>query len=199
MFPNRYILLSLVAIVATLSSLSLAQQNPPPAEDALSKAAHQYFTDVPLVTQNGDSVRLFSDLLKGKVVVINAFFSTCNGSCPRVSGVLSGLQEQLRDHLGKDVWFLSFSVDPETDTPKKLKEYADRMHAGPGWLFLTGQPDNVNFALAKLGQKVARKEDHLTLFIVGNNRTGLWKKVFALTSTPDSLKAIVESVLNDKG
>ena len=94
---------------------------------------------------------------------------------------------------------MSFSVDPETDTPEKLKQYAENFHAKPGWLFLTGNKDNVDFALARLGQKVARKEDHLTLFIIGNNKTGLWKKVFAPSSTPDSLSGIVDSVINDRG
>ena len=87
---------------------------------------------------------------------------------------------------------------PETDTPEKLKAYAERFHAKPGWLFLTGKKENMDLALAKLGQRVARKEDHLTLFIIGNEKTGLWKKV-APGSTADSLTVVVESVLNDKG
>jgi protein SCO1/2 len=189
----------ILAEFAILGALSIAQENHGVTEDSTAAAALSYFTDVRLVTQNGDPVRLYSDLLKSKVVVINAFFGTCTGACPKMSGVLAGLQERLGDRLGKDVFLLSFSVDPETDTPDKLKEYAERFHAKPGWLFLTGKKENVDFALSKLGQKVARKEDHLTIFIVGNNKTGLWKKVFAPSSTADSLKAIVESVLNDKG
>jgi protein SCO1 len=193
-------------LVATLLFLALAalnepltaQQSPNAPGDSLSGAAREYFTDVQLITQNGDSVRLYSDLLKGKVVVINAFFGTCTGSCPRISGVLSGLQERLGDQLGRDVFLLSFSVDPEEDTPAKLKEYAERFHARPGWVFLTGSKANMDFALSRLGQKVDRKEDHLTVFVVGNDRTGLWKKVFAPSTTADSLKTIVESVLNDK-
>jgi protein SCO1/2 len=176
-----------------------AWQQPSGAAERLDRAAREYFTDVRLVTQNGDSVRLYSDLLKDKVVVINAFFATCTGSCPRMSGTLAGLQERLGDRLGKGVFLLSFSVDPETDTPAKLKEYGAQFHARPGWLFLTGPKQNVDFALAKLGQKVARKEDHSTLFMVGNNRTGLWKKVFAPSATVDELKTIVDSVLDDRG
>jgi protein SCO1/2 len=187
-----------IAVCAVSSALPGQYASATP-EEALSAAARQYFTNVPLLTQHGESVRLYADLLKDKIVVINAFFGTCNGSCPKMAGVLAGLQDRLGDHLGKDVWFLSFSVDPETDTPEKLNEYANRFHAKPGWVFLTGQKDDLDFALFKLGQKVARREDHLTIFIVGNNKTGLWKKVFAPTSTPDSLKAVVESVLNDKG
>ena len=188
----------LLLTLGILSAPLFAQQNPAAPEDSSAAAAHNYFTDVQLVTQNGDSVRLYSDLLKAKVVVINAFFGTCTGSCPRMAGVLSGLQERLGDRLGKDVFFLSFSVDPETDTPEKLKAYAERFHAKPGWLFLTGKKENMDLALAKLGQRVARKEDHLTLFIIGNEKTGLWKKV-APGSTADSLTVVVESVLNDKG
>lgn len=195
---RQLLILSLGFLIAS-NTRSTAQDTSGKMEDSLSAAAHQYFTDVQLVTQNGDSVRLYTDLLKAKVVVINAFFGTCTGSCPKMAGVLAGLQDRLGGHLGKDVLFLSFSVDPQTDTPAKLKEYAARFHAKPGWLFLTGSKESVDFALTKLGQKVSRKEDHLTLFIVGNNKTGLWKKVFAPTSTADSLQAIVDSVLNDNG
>lgn len=189
----------MIPLLFTLFCVSLfTQQNPAGAGDSTAAAALTYFTDTKLITQDGDSVRLYSDLLKGKVVVINAFFGTCTDSCPKMSGVLEGLQERLGDHLGKDVFFLSFSVDPETDTPENLKAYAGRFHAKPGWLFLTGKKEDVDVALAKLGHKVARKEDHLTLFIVGNEKTGLWKKV-APGSSADSLKVVVDSVLNDKG
>lgn len=166
--------------------------------DTLNAAAHEYFTDVPLITQDGKTVRLYSDLLQGKVVVINTFFGTCTGSCPKMSAILSGLQDRLGSQLGKDVFLLSFTVDPETDTPEKLKQYAAQFQARPGWYFLTGSKQNVDLAIGKLGPKIARKEDHSTLFLVGNNRTGLWKKVFAPSCTPASLQQIVESVLNDK-
>jgi protein SCO1 len=194
----RYLLVALLLAFAPLSGTLIAQQRLSATDNSLSDAAREYFTDVQLTTQNGESVRLYSDLLKGKVVVINSFFGTCTGGCPKMSGVLAGLQERLGDRLGKDVFLLSFSVDPETDTPAKLKEYADSFHAKPGWLFLTGKKENVDFALSRLGQKVARKEDHLTLFIVGNNKTGLWKKVFAPSTNAESLSTIVESVLDDK-
>lgn len=188
-----------VGILSPSGAALNAQQTAAPPEDPLGAAGRKYFTDVPLVTQNGDSVRLYSDLLKGKVVVINAFFGTCTGSCPKMAGTLSALQSRLGDHLGKDVLILSFSVDPETDTPEKLKAYGENFHAKPGWLFLTGTKANVDFALSRLGQKVNRKEDHLTVFIIGNEKTGLWKKVFAPSSTADSVNAIVQSVLDDKG
>jgi protein SCO1/2 len=108
------------------------------------------------------------------------------------------IQEALGDRLGKEVFLVSISVDPLTDTPPRLKEYAQKFHAKPGWVFLTGKKENVDWALYKLGQYVETKDDHTTVIIVGNETTGLWKKAFGLAKLSD-LVQIVESVANDKG
>ncbi|MGI8835640.1 MAG: hypothetical protein ACR2H4_03260 [Pyrinomonadaceae bacterium] len=71
------------------------------------------------------------------------------------------------------------------------------MHAPDGWLFLTGSKTNVDFVLHKLGQYVADKNDHTTVMIIGNERTGLWKKAFGLARAEEVAK-VVESVINDK-
>jgi protein SCO1 len=166
-----------------------------PAEDP--SPAHKYFTDVVLINQNGEKMRFYSDLLKGKVVVIDSFFATCQGSCLPMNRNLEKVQEALGDHVGKDVLIISISVDPTVDTPASLKDYAKKLHARPGWYFLTGDKQNVDFALNKLGQFVSDKQDHLNIFIIGNERTGLWKKAFGLARS-DELVKIVESVLNDQ-
>jgi protein SCO1/2 len=110
---------------------------------------------------------------------------------------LEKVQEALGDHIGKDVFIISISVDPDVDTPANLKEYAKKLHAKPGWSFLTGDKQSVDFALNKLGQYVNDKQDHLNIFIIGNERTGLWKKAFGLARS-DELVKVVESVLNDQ-
>ena len=139
-----------------IAACGRAQQSS--ASDPLAAAGRKYFSDVRLLTQNGDSVRLYSDLLHARVVVINAFFASCTGSCPMMAGTLSALQNRLGDHLGKDVFLLSFSVDPETDTPAQLQAYAERFHAKPGWLFLTGTKENVDFALSGSGRRSTRRK-----------------------------------------
>jgi protein SCO1/2 len=158
--------------------------------------AHKYFTDVVLVNQNGEKMRFYSDLLQGKVVIINSFFGTCQGSCLPMNRNLEKVQQALGDHVGKDVHIISISVDPTVDTPASLKEYAKKLHARPGWYFLTGDKQNVDFALKKLGQFVSDKQDHLSVIIIGNERTGLWKKAFGLAQSGELVK-VVESVLND--
>lgn len=160
-------------------------------------AAQKYFTDTELVNQDGEPMRFYSDLLKNRVVLINTFYTTCTSSCPPMNAGLAKLQESFPDQFGKQLYFISISVDPLTDTPERLKAYATKFHARPGWYFLTGKKENVEFMLRKLGQYVEKKEDHLIVVIIGNEKTGLWKKAFGLAKT-DELGGVIRSVLDDK-
>jgi protein SCO1/2 len=110
---------------------------------------------------------------------------------------LEKLQKDLGDRMGKDVHIISISVDPVLDTPASLKAYAQKVNAGQGWYFLTGNKESVEFALKKIGHFVDNKESHLNIFIIGNERTGLWKKAFGLAKSEELMK-VVESVLADK-
>lgn len=171
----------------------------PPAEaikPALSAAA-KYFSDVELINQDGDKLRFYTDVLKDKVVIINTFFTTCTSVCPPMNRNLERVQEALGDRLGKDAFLVSISVDPDADTPPRLKEYSRRFHARPGWVFLTGKKENVNWALYKLGQYVETKDDHATIIIIGNEPKGLWKKAFGLARADELIK-IVEDVIHDQ-
>lgn len=160
-------------------------------------AAAKYFGDVELIDQNGRKLRFYSDVLKGKTVVINALFTTCTNVCPPISRNLERIQETLGERLGRDVFLVSITVDPENDTPEKLKAYAQKFHAGAGWSFLTGSKENIDQALYKLGQYVQDKNSHKTIVIIGNESTGLWKKAFGLASVEDLIK-LVEEVMNDR-
>lgn len=77
-----------------------------------------------------------SDDLRGRVWVADFVFTTCPGACPKMTMRMSGLQRSVPT---KDVHFVSFTVDPERDTPEVLKKYADGFDADPArWHFLTG-------------------------------------------------------------
>lgn len=170
----------------------------PTAAQSAGSSAEKYFTDVILVNQDGEKMRFYSDLLHGKTVIINSFFATCQGSCLPITRNLEKVQEALGDRLGKDARIISISVDPTVDTPAELKAFGKKFHARPGWYFLTGNKENVEFVLKKIGQFVTDKQDHYNIIIVGNERTGLWKKAFGLAKS-DALIEVVESVLDDKG
>jgi protein SCO1/2 len=160
-------------------------------------AAEKYFSDVELIDQDGRKLRFYTDVLKNKVVAINTLFTTCTSICPPMNRNFEKMQEALGDRLGKDVFLVSISVDPATDTPPRLKEYGKRFHAKPGWLFLTGKKENVDWALYKLGQYVETKDDHTSIFIIGNEPKGLWKKAFGLAGADELIK-ILEDVINDR-
>lgn len=169
------------------------------AEDSeLQQAARRYFGDIPLVNQDGETMHLYSDLIRGKSVVIDVMFTGCTGACPVMSRTFARVQDWLGDRLGKDVHLISISVDPANDTPAKLKAYAAGFNAKPGWFFLTGKPEDVQAALGKLGQAVESPQAHKNLFLIGNDRTGLWKKAFGLAK-PEEIVPIVDSVVNDRG
>lgn len=183
-----------VIFIAFLMFFTLAANAQAPEESV----AQKYFTDVELVSHEGKKMRLYSDLMKGRVVVINSFFATCTSSCPAMNQRLEKIQTALGDRLGKDLYIISVSVDPAADTPAVLSAYARKWNARPGWFLMTGEKANVDLVLRKLGQQPGKREDHSTVWAVGNDRTGLWKKVMGLAGTEDLIKA-VESVLNDKG
>ncbi|HEV2663673.1 MAG TPA: SCO family protein [Blastocatellia bacterium] len=159
-------------------------------------AARKYFSDVVLLNQHGEQMRFYSDLLKGKVVIINSFFTTCANVCPIMNSTLEKIQAAFAERVGKDIFLISISVDPTTDTPPRLKEYAERFHAKPGWYFLTGKKENIDLALYKIGQYVDARDDHSTVIIIGNERTGLWKKALGMAKAEDLIK-IVKEVADD--
>jgi len=188
----------LILLVTGTSTVRAQEPAAPKPPDATENKAQKYFTDTVLVNQNGERMRFYTDLMKGKTVVIDTFFATCQASCLPMNRNLAQIQEGLGDRLGKDVNILSISVDPGVDTPTLLKAYAKKLNAKPGWYFLTGDKESIEFILKKLGQFVDDKNDHTNIFLIGNDRTGLWKKAFGLAKSEELMK-VVESVVNDPG
>lgn len=94
-------------------------------------------SDFKLVNQDGDTVTMAD--FKGKILVVDFFFTRCGSICPIMSSEMENLQWQLNDPAYNDVHFLSHTVDPEHDTPAVLKKYGEEHHADfKRWTFLTG-------------------------------------------------------------
>ena len=95
--------------------------------------------DFTLTEKSGRSVTA-SELL-GKVWIVQFMFTHCAGPCPLVSAQTHRLQEKIKSDRMR---FVSFSVDPDHDTPEVLSQYADRFHADKNrWLFLTGDKGKI--------------------------------------------------------
>jgi protein SCO1/2 len=140
-----------------------------------------YFPNIELVDQDGRKLHFYDDLVKDKVVVIDFIFTHCGDTCPAQTASLTKVYKLLADRMGKDIFFYSISIDPKHDTPKVLKEYAEKFNAGAGWLFLTGKTDDVTLLRQKLGLyrtgiDAAKLNEHKTSFMIGNDATGQWIK-----------------------
>lgn len=99
--------------------------------------------DITLTDQDNRKVSLYNDLMKDKLVVLNFFYTTCTGICPTTGLWLSNLQDKLGTRLGKDVILISISLDPEVDTPEKIKTWSARWKRKPGWSLLTSKEKEV--------------------------------------------------------
>jgi len=103
-----------------------------------------------LTNQNGQSFG--SAQLDGKIWIADFIYTTCPGPCPMISSRMSELQKPLEK---TDVHLVSFSVDPEKDTPAVLRSYAEKLQAEPGrWDFLTGAKSAI-YKLSHDGFKLA--------------------------------------------
>ncbi len=140
-----------------LASLALAVSrrlpDPPPA-----------ILELPAFRLTSDKNLPFgSDELRGKVWVANFIFTSCPAACPRLMEKMGQIQHRTRN-AGEAVHLVSFTVDPENDTPDKLAEYGRRFKASPyRWTLLTGDLGQIEKTVIK-GFKLAMGKDADNLF-----------------------------------
>ena len=111
------------------------------------------FLNVALTTHEGKTVRFYDDLIKDKTVLLNFFYTNCvsEAICPLSTANLVRVQTLLASRTGRDVFMYSITLDPEHDTPKVLAKYARSFGVKPGWLFLTGKPEDIEALRRNLG------------------------------------------------
>jgi cytochrome oxidase Cu insertion factor (SCO1/SenC/PrrC family) len=153
--------------------------------------AREYFTDTPLKTQADRTMRFYSDGLKDKVVLVNFVFTQCGDACPLITAKLVQVKRELGEAFGRDLRFISISIDPQHDQPQDLAKFARKFDAvHPEWLFVTGEPARVEQVVKKLGAYTPDIEDHSTAIIIGSPRQARWKKV-----RPDASPKIIAEEL----
>jgi protein SCO1/2 len=169
-------------VTVALAALALA---PRPASAVRWGA--DYFPNVALTNQDGEQVRLWDDLLKDKIVVVELIYTHCQFTCPLETARLAQVQRILGDRVGKDVFFISITLDPRRDTPEVLKAYAEKFHVGPGWQFVTAHPGDVKLVSQKLGlistsrdPTPINRDGHTPELMIGNVATGVWMRNSAL-------------------
>lgn len=156
-----------------------------------------YFTNALLHTHEGKTVRFYDDLIKGKIVVINFMYATCVDICPGMTANLARVQKILGERVGRDIFMYSITLEPERDTPEVLKKYAQSYRVKPGWLFLTGERNDIETLRRKLGYVDADptvdkdKEQHIGIVRFGNEALDRWAACPAMSKPDQIAKSIL--------
>ena len=154
-FKRRNLLAALGAAPLAIPLLTVAQTAGSESKfkqiSSRERIRQRYFPNLSLTTHEGRTVRFYDDLVKDKIVIFNMFYAKCEGICSPVTRNLVRVQKLLGDRVGKDTFIYSFSLKPKEDTVKALKHYAQMHKVKPGWLFLTGKPDDMELLRRKLG------------------------------------------------
>ena len=164
------------------------------ASSAPGYARKMVIPEAEVLDQNGNALHFYSDLIKGKTVAINFIFTNCTTICPPLAATFARVQKEMGDKVGRDVHFISISVDPLTDTPERLKAWGAKFKAGPGWTFVTGNKEQIDKLLYALGASVSRREDHSPTVIVGNDVKGVWTRTYGLARTTQ-LEGLIMNVI----
>jgi protein SCO1/2 len=169
---------------------------PAAAVSHIDKSRLGYFTDVEVITHEGKKVRFYDDLVKGKIVLFNFIYTSCADICPGMTQNLVEVQSMLGDRVGRDIFMYSLTLEPEQDTPERLKAYAETFNVGPGWLFLTGAPGNLELLRRRLGfvdpepELDADPDQHTGILRFGNEPIDRWSAVPALSDPEFIVEAI---------
>jgi len=144
---------------------------PMPAQPAIGEIA--------LVDQDGRETTL-RDALEAEVpVLVNFIFTTCTTICPVMTATFAKVDDTL-GNANEDALLVSISIDPERDTPARLREYAKRFDAGPNWRFLTGTPAQSEAAQRAFGAATASKFNHAPLTFLRAPDASRWVRLEGL-------------------
>ena len=154
----------------------------------MSDGASKRIPNVTLLDQDGKKVRFYTDLVQDKTVIISFIFTTCTASCSSVGATFARMQSLLRDKPGRDIHLISITIDPETDTPFRLREWAAQFGAAPGWTLLTGSQRDIDDLTKSLTGSVKRKGLHTPEVIIGSDARDVWVHTYALDKPSNILE-----------
>lgn len=175
-----------------LCHLALAGVQTAAAAPNGSRWGPDYFPNFVVTTHEGKKVKFYDDLIKDKIVIINFIYTSCADTCPLQTARLAEVKNRLGDIVGKRYHFYSISLDPQRDTPEKLKEHAAAYDTGPGWTFITGDPAELAVIRHKLGERSRSLAEHRTDMVIGNDIKGSWRRTSAFDDFDRVILAIRE-------
>jgi protein SCO1/2 len=157
--------------------------------------------DFKLTSQDGKPIALAD--LRGKVVAVTFIFTLCSATCPVLTPMMSLVQDRLGRDFGRNIVFVSITVDPERDTPDMLKLYAQMYGADvPGWSFLTGHPAVIQDLTRRYGvfaSKTANGDiEHSFLTSIIDRRGILRVQYLGVRFDPEEFRRDLVSLLREQ-
>ena len=198
---QKHLVLATLALAVSFAGGAAAEDDPHAKHRAMMKqpsesvpeAADIDLRDRTLVNQAGEDVRFVSDVIGEKIVVMDFVYTTCTTICPVLTALFSQVQGKLGDRLGDEVVLVSVTVDPARDTPERLQAYSSKHGARDGWVWLTGPKPTVDDVLTGVGAYSVNFEDHPSMVLIGDGRTGEWQRLFGFPS-PDRIMSVVDKL-----
>jgi protein SCO1 len=170
MWHNRGTLLGLALALGSLPSHGQV------APDVLVSEMDYEVPDVELLRDDGRRVALRDEMNDGRAVVLNFIFTNCSSFCPLSSQTLGEFDRKLGDER-RHVHLMSISIDPEQDTPARLREYARRFGAGPEWQHYTGSAKASVAAQQAFGAYRGDKMSHTPVTLIRAAHARSWYRV----------------------
>jgi protein SCO1/2 len=191
MIPRHVLALALAAVALRAEASPPAGDGAPPchqheAPDVVRSAAAYSAPAVKLLDQRGDEVDLRELLSTPGPVALNFIFTSCRTICP----VLSASLVSLHRAAGRDVRFVSISIDPEFDTPRVLAAYARRFDVGPTWTLLTGKAEAVAAVRRAFDAASRGKADHQPLTFLRPAGSEAWVRLDGFPSTSELVASL---------
>jgi protein SCO1/2 len=158
------------------------------AGNAVSVSTAEYrLPDLILVRDDGKKVSLLEEMDDGRPVFVNFIFTSCPGICPLMSEIFRQLQAKLGDARPR-VHMVSISIDPEADTPSRLREYAAQFRAGSQWQHYTGTVEASLAVQRAFGVYNGDKMNHAPVAFFRAAPGGLWIRLDGFATADDLMR-----------
>ena len=182
-----------LSLMVSTGPVTAAQQEHDPhahhrqmmAQPDYESSLHSYaIPELSLIDIDNNKVLLSKTLGEEGPVILNFIFTTCTTICPILSATFSQVQRKLGDKE-KNVRMISVTIDPEQDTPERLKEYAGRFKAGTDWQFLTGSIDDIIATQKAFDAYRGDKMNHIPLTFLRSKTDGQWVRLEGFASAAE--------------
>ena len=180
-----------VTVIALCGALTLTPMIGTPAS-VKANTVNVKVHDQELLNQESKRVRFKSDVIGDRLIAMTFTYTTCTTICPVLDSIFVDLQDLIGKRLGKDIFLVTMSIDPNTDIPARMKLYAKKLGAKQGWVFLTGKKQDVDKVLTGLDVYSPDIYNHPPVVFVVDGRKGIWKRIYGFPSPEQIMEVIQE-------